>query len=91
MGCRGVVVQDLANVLPRIPIPRTSVNKGKKKGRHSYALAPSYLSAVKIALLRALRRCLPYYPFLSLGKPDQRLKTLGVLVPFAWSLASAEI
>ena len=32
MGYRGVVMQDLANVLPRIPIPRTSVNKDKRKG-----------------------------------------------------------
>jgi hypothetical protein len=28
----------------RIPIPRTSVNKGEGQDRHSYALAPSYLS-----------------------------------------------
>jgi len=26
-------MQDLANELPRIPFPRTSVNKGKMKGR----------------------------------------------------------
>jgi hypothetical protein len=39
MGYRGVVMQDLANVLPRITIPRTSVNKAKKKGRGCYAPA----------------------------------------------------
>jgi hypothetical protein len=32
-GVSGVNMQDPANELPRIPIPRTSVNKGKKKGR----------------------------------------------------------
>jgi hypothetical protein len=33
MGAWDVVMQDLACELPRNPIPRTSVNKGKKKGR----------------------------------------------------------
>jgi hypothetical protein len=48
-------------VLRRIHLPRTWVNKGKKKrkGRRSYALGPpAYLIAVKLALLRALRRFL---------------------------------
>src|SRR5215207_11198606 len=31
-GYRGVVMQDLGYELRRIPIPRTSVNKGKRKG-----------------------------------------------------------
>ena len=31
-GYRGGVMQDPASELPRIPIPRTSVNKGMKKG-----------------------------------------------------------
>ena len=29
-------MQDPANELPRIPIPRTPVNKGRKKGRSCY-------------------------------------------------------
>jgi hypothetical protein len=33
MGYWGVVMQDPASELPRITIPRTPVNKGKKKGR----------------------------------------------------------
>jgi hypothetical protein len=33
MGYRGVVMQDLANVLRRISIPRTRMNKGKIKNR----------------------------------------------------------
>jgi hypothetical protein len=33
MGYRGVVMQDLANVLPRIPILRGSVNRSKKERR----------------------------------------------------------
>jgi len=32
MGYWGVVMQDLGYELPRIPIPRTSVNKDKRKG-----------------------------------------------------------
>ena len=32
-------IQDPASELPRIPIPRTSVNKGKKQGR-SYDARP---------------------------------------------------
>ena len=32
-GHRGEAMQDLGYELPRILIPRTSVNKGKKKGR----------------------------------------------------------
>ena len=35
MGYSGVVMQDPACELPRMPIPRTRVNKGKKKGRHT--------------------------------------------------------
>src|SRR5215218_6620449 len=38
------VMQDLGYELPRIPIPRTPVNKGKKKGRSPIRLAPSPLS-----------------------------------------------
>jgi hypothetical protein len=34
-GERGGVMQDLGYELPRIPIPRNRVNKGKKKGRAS--------------------------------------------------------
>jgi hypothetical protein len=47
------------------------VNKDKKKGRSPYALAPSYLIAVKVALLRALRRCL-LLPFFH--SPPQALR-----------------
>jgi hypothetical protein len=32
-GYRGGAMQDLGYELPRIPIPRTSVNKGNKEGR----------------------------------------------------------
>jgi hypothetical protein len=32
LGCWGVAMQDLGYELPRIPIPRTWVNKGLKKG-----------------------------------------------------------
>ena len=32
-GHRGEAMQDLGYELPRIPIPRTPVNKGIKKGR----------------------------------------------------------
>ena len=46
----------------------TFVNKGKRKRRHSYALAPSYLIAVKLALLRALRR---YLLFMLFHSPTQ--------------------
>jgi hypothetical protein len=34
------------NELPRIPIPRTSVNKGKEKGRSGYAPARPFRVAV---------------------------------------------
>jgi hypothetical protein len=37
-------MQDLGYELPRIPIPRTPVNKGIRKGRHTYAGPPSYLN-----------------------------------------------
>jgi len=37
MGYWGVVMQDLGYELPRIPIPRTSVNKDKRKG---WSVAP---------------------------------------------------
>jgi len=58
MGYWGVVMQDLACELPRIPIPRNRVNKDKKrKGRHSYAWTLQSI-VVKLAPLRALRRCL---------------------------------
>jgi hypothetical protein len=33
LGYRGGAMQDLGYELPRIPIPRTRVNNGKKKGR----------------------------------------------------------
>jgi hypothetical protein len=33
LGCWGGVMHDPASELPRIPIPRTRVNKGKNKGR----------------------------------------------------------
>ena len=36
MGYWGVVMQDLACELPRILIPRTSVNKGKEESGASY-------------------------------------------------------
>src|SRR5919112_2989693 len=40
-GYRDGAIQDLGYDLPRIPIPRTSVNKGKKKGRGcSHSLSP---------------------------------------------------
>ena len=39
LGYRGASMQDLGYELPRILIPRTSVNKGKKKGR-SYDARP---------------------------------------------------
>jgi hypothetical protein len=38
-GYRGEAMQDLASELRRISIPRTLVNKGKKKGRSFYAPA----------------------------------------------------
>ena len=38
-GCRGQAMQDLGYELPRIHIPRTRVNKGKKEGRSCYAPA----------------------------------------------------
>jgi len=41
----GRAMQDLGYELPRIPIPRTSVNKAKKRGRSCFAPAlPSYSS-----------------------------------------------
>jgi len=36
---RGEAMQDLGYELPRIPIPRTPVNKGKEKGRGYFAPA----------------------------------------------------
>src|SRR5215213_159319 len=39
MGYWGVVMQDPACELPRIPIPRTSVNKDEKKGRGQLTMA----------------------------------------------------
>jgi hypothetical protein len=42
-GYRGEAMQDLGYELPRIPIPRTSVNKGMKKGRG--VAAPALLAA----------------------------------------------
>jgi hypothetical protein len=36
-GCRGEAIQDLGYELPRIPIPRTPVNKAqRKRGRFSH-------------------------------------------------------
>jgi hypothetical protein len=40
MGYWGVVMQDLVYELPRIPIPRTPVNKGIKKGIGAIACYP---------------------------------------------------
>ena len=39
-------MQDPANELPRIPLLRTRVNKGIKKGRSSYQPGPSPLASV---------------------------------------------
>ena len=39
-GCAGGDMQDPASELPRKPIPRTSVNRGKWKGRGCCAPAP---------------------------------------------------
>jgi hypothetical protein len=39
-GYRGEAMQDLGYELPRILIPRTPVNKGKKKGRSCYTPWP---------------------------------------------------
>jgi hypothetical protein len=54
MGYRGVVMQDRGYELPRIPIPRTPVNKRKGKGRGCYAPALSHL-ALELSVSR-LRR-----------------------------------
>jgi hypothetical protein len=43
-GYRGEDMHYLGYELPRIPIPRTWVNKGMKKGRSSYAPTPHYQS-----------------------------------------------
>jgi|SRR5215207_2939756 len=40
MGYWGVVMQDLVYELPRIPIPRTPVNKGIKKGIGAIVSSP---------------------------------------------------
>jgi len=40
-ACRGGVMQHAGYELPRIPIPRTPVNKGMKKGRDCFELRPS--------------------------------------------------
>jgi hypothetical protein len=45
-------MQDLGYELPRIPIPRTSVNKGKKKGPERESSDPSSSCAL-CSLLRA--------------------------------------
>jgi hypothetical protein len=39
LGYRGGAMHDLGYELPRIPIPRTPVNKGKEKGRRCYTPA----------------------------------------------------
>jgi hypothetical protein len=39
-GYRGEAIQDLGYELPRIPIPRTPLNKGKKKGWNYDTPAP---------------------------------------------------
>ena len=62
MGCfqgyRGEAIQDLGDELRRIPIPRISVNKGKKKDR-SVMLQPGLRTArflfAKLALDRWAR------------------------------------
>ena len=38
-GCGGEAMQDLGYELPRVPIPRTWVNKGKEKGQGCYTPA----------------------------------------------------
>src|SRR5829696_5608100 len=58
-GCRSEDIQDLGYELPRIPIPRTPVNKGKRKGRGAPApalkqLNPLCLSACLVDGLYAL-------------------------------------
>src|SRR5215207_6955865 len=35
-ACRGGLMQHTGYELPRIPVPRTPLNKGKEKGRDSY-------------------------------------------------------
>jgi|SRR5215217_1192964 hypothetical protein len=49
-GYRGEAMQDLGYELPRIPIPRTQVNKGKRKGRGSRE-APALPLLVPVAYL----------------------------------------
>jgi hypothetical protein len=46
-GCWTGAMQDPASELRRISIPRTPVNKGKRKGRGSYAPALAPFSASK--------------------------------------------
>jgi hypothetical protein len=49
-ACRGGVMQHAGYELPRILIPRTTVNKGRKKRERTEALAASALSAVAATL-----------------------------------------
>jgi hypothetical protein len=44
-GHSGAIMQDLGYELPRISIPRTRVNKGRKKGRGCYAPAQWLIGA----------------------------------------------
>jgi hypothetical protein len=48
-GYRGGAMQDLGYELPRIPIPRTWVNKGRKEGPELLRPGPSFLLALGLA------------------------------------------
>src|SRR5215213_1245193 len=53
-GYRGGGMQDLGYELPRIPIPRTRVNKGKKKGRGLDPQPFTSLRAVELLTLSSI-------------------------------------
>jgi hypothetical protein len=55
MGYWGVVMQDLANELPRIPIPRTPVNKGDEAGPELLRPGPASCFLLILALGLAAR------------------------------------
>src|SRR5215217_5606708 len=72
-------MQDLGYELPRIPIPRTPVNKGKKKGRRCYtpALEDSHLGPLLQAegfrhLLREIGAVVHYLPSVRFATVDVR-------------------
>jgi hypothetical protein len=48
-------MQDLGYELPRIPIPRTPVNRGKKKGRGQEIPNPSHPTTNRLSFAR--QRC----------------------------------